>query len=446
MGSAVSWVASLCPYAHLRHTVAQRCANALIFLMLLALLAATTGYVSAPATPGTPTTAGFNTTEPGSTLRSTPLCNAFSLLEAERVEPGPDGSKLCEICLGYPGRTIPVSPVTQFNRVGQSGEMCLREQVMWETMRGTSIYPRGLTTTVDQHNLQEMSLLEGMSTTEIGLLTLICVVLSLIPSRFCHSRSATLRKLVETLHRVALIAALASGGAVTVARTTKETGLRTRRRAAASFKPLLCRVAQVNQKSSGSCGIRSAVWLFDWKIPSTLLVFRTPVLVNCPTRLGSSSSCSKLRWSLPSRLLLVTVLLQSRFGGCARTNCQMKLWLRWFVTECCQMDGRIRKRSLVQRLFGGICREIDIAARVGGEEFALLLPGIDVEAAAVVAERVRATIEDLGVEHPHPDHKVVTISLGVAATSPARCRGEILIVKVVQPRRCVTSTCSMGSD
>ena len=158
MGSAVSWVASLCPYAHLRHTVAQRCANALIFLMLLALLAATTGYVSAPATPGTPTTAGFNTTEPRSTLRSTPPYNAFSLLEAKRVEPGPDGSKLCEICLGYPGRTIAVSP--ECNRVGQSEEMCLREQVMWETMRGTSIYPRGLTTTVDQHNLQEMSLLE----------------------------------------------------------------------------------------------------------------------------------------------------------------------------------------------------------------------------------------------------------------------------------------------
>jgi two-component system, chemotaxis family, sensor kinase Cph1 len=83
----------------------------------------------------------------------------------------------------------------------------------------------------------------------------------------------------------------------------------------------------------------------------------------------------------------------------------------------------------VAQAIGGICREIDIAARVGGEEFALLLPGIDVEAAAVVAERVRATIEDLGVEHPHPDHKVVTISLGVAATSPARCNdAEALMV------------------
>ena len=72
----------------------------------------------------------------------------------------------------------------------------------------------------------------------------------------------------------------------------------------------------------------------------------------------------------------------------------------------------------VAHAIGGTCREIDIAARMGGEEFALLLPGIDAAGAAILAERVRTTIEGLGIEHPHPDHKVLTISLGVAAASP----------------------------
>lgn len=38
------------------------------------------------------------------------------------------------------------------------------------------------------------------------------------------------------------------------------------------------------------------------------------------------------------------------------------------------------------------CRASDLAARIGGEEFVLLLPGADREAACAVAERVRAEI------------------------------------------------------
>lgn len=72
----------------------------------------------------------------------------------------------------------------------------------------------------------------------------------------------------------------------------------------------------------------------------------------------------------------------------------------------------------VAEAIGGTFREIDIAARTGGEEFALLLPGLDAKGAALVAERIRSAIEGLGVEHPHPDQAVVTISLGVAAASP----------------------------
>ena len=48
MGFAASWAASLCPSALLCRTVARICASALIFLLPLALLAATTDCASVP--------------------------------------------------------------------------------------------------------------------------------------------------------------------------------------------------------------------------------------------------------------------------------------------------------------------------------------------------------------------------------------------------------------
>lgn len=72
---------------------------------------------------------------------------------------------------------------------------------------------------------------------------------------------------------------------------------------------------------------------------------------------------------------------------------------------------------------GAACRSIDIAARVGGEEFALLLPGANTSAAASLAERVRERVQRLGLDHPDDEHGVVTISLGVAAASPSETGG-----------------------
>ncbi|MBS1724475.1 MAG: sensor domain-containing diguanylate cyclase [Armatimonadetes bacterium] len=56
------------------------------------------------------------------------------------------------------------------------------------------------------------------------------------------------------------------------------------------------------------------------------------------------------------------------------------------------------------------CRPGDIVARVGGEEFAVLLPGIGSSEAARVAERIRGSIEGL-----NPCGISVTASLGVAS-------------------------------
>ncbi len=71
-------------------------------------------------------------------------------------------------------------------------------------------------------------------------------------------------------------------------------------------------------------------------------------------------------------------------------------------------------RAVSERITGCI-REIDIAARFGGEEFVVLLVETDLAGAREVAERLRQSVEGLSV--PTPDGSArVTVSIGVAAT------------------------------
>jgi diguanylate cyclase (GGDEF)-like protein len=67
----------------------------------------------------------------------------------------------------------------------------------------------------------------------------------------------------------------------------------------------------------------------------------------------------------------------------------------------------------VAGVLGTVARAEDRACRVGGEEFAVLLPGADEAAALAVAERIRAGVGAAQAAEP------ITVSLGVAAT-----RGE----------------------
>src|ERR671934_217442 len=60
-------------------------------------------------------------------------------------------------------------------------------------------------------------------------------------------------------------------------------------------------------------------------------------------------------------------------------------------------------------------REIDLAARWGGEEFGVLLPGTDLEGATRLAERMRTTFEQRTILAPDGSPIRVTVSLGVAA-------------------------------
>lgn len=60
----------------------------------------------------------------------------------------------------------------------------------------------------------------------------------------------------------------------------------------------------------------------------------------------------------------------------------------------------------------------DCAARIGGEEFAILLLNTDTEGALMSAERIRACVEALALRNEDAPRKLLTLSIGIAALEP----------------------------
>lgn len=76
-------------------------------------------------------------------------------------------------------------------------------------------------------------------------------------------------------------------------------------------------------------------------------------------------------------------------------------------------------KVVAEMLQAGIRGPIDLAARHGGEEFMLILPGVDRAGAASIAERVRVMVATCSSDAGFALPEKVTISLGVAAIHPA---------------------------
>ena len=78
-------------------------------------------------------------------------------------------------------------------------------------------------------------------------------------------------------------------------------------------------------------------------------------------------------------------------------------------------------RAIATAVRGVALRADDLTARYGGEEIAVLLPGLDAASAAIVAERVRQAVEALTIPHDNNSQcgGVVTVSVGCATAEPA---------------------------
>jgi diguanylate cyclase (GGDEF)-like protein len=75
-------------------------------------------------------------------------------------------------------------------------------------------------------------------------------------------------------------------------------------------------------------------------------------------------------------------------------------------------------KAVANYLSGSVQRASDLVARVGGEEFALVLPNTQLHIAAQFAERLRTGIESLAIRHEAAPNGYLTASFGVVSVTP----------------------------
>ncbi len=105
-------------------------------------------------------------------------------------------------------------------------------------------------------------------------------------------------------------------------------------------------------------------------------------------------------------------------AGCRRSGrdaCLLLLDLDHFkqINDCYGHEAGDRVLREFCRVMRAQLRAEDLIARLGGEEFAVLLPGASLEQAVIPAERIRRCTENLKLQHE--GHEVsVTVSIGIS--------------------------------
>jgi diguanylate cyclase (GGDEF)-like protein len=78
-------------------------------------------------------------------------------------------------------------------------------------------------------------------------------------------------------------------------------------------------------------------------------------------------------------------------------------------------QGDTLLKSIAKVFQGAAKRPADLAARLGGEEFGVLLPDTCLDSASEMAEKIRAAVESLRV--PTVDGKITTVTVSIGLTS-----------------------------
>lgn len=82
------------------------------------------------------------------------------------------------------------------------------------------------------------------------------------------------------------------------------------------------------------------------------------------------------------------------------------------------LEGDRCLRTVIDLAAQMVHRGGDTVARFGGDEFAIVLPGIPDSAASDLAERMRRSVEQKNIEHTGNPQRIVTISVGCATIAP----------------------------
>ena len=93
------------------------------------------------------------------------------------------------------------------------------------------------------------------------------------------------------------------------------------------------------------------------------------------------------------------------------------------------VEGDAALQTVSQAILAGQRRPGDVAARFGGEEFAILLPDTDQEGALAVAESIRAAIAALALPHGASPLRILTVSAGAHSQIPQRGQKARTLIK-----------------
>jgi diguanylate cyclase (GGDEF)-like protein len=119
-----------------------------------------------------------------------------------------------------------------------------------------------------------------------------------------------------------------------------------------------------------------------------------------------------MRSNEPVSLIMADIdlfkLYNDTYGHIAGDNTLRKVAAA--IAECCRRRG-------------------DLVARYGGEEFAVILPRTDEASAKVIAEKIRESVEALGIEHSgNPATGRVTISVGISTRTPPQTEDYVSLM------------------
>ncbi len=82
------------------------------------------------------------------------------------------------------------------------------------------------------------------------------------------------------------------------------------------------------------------------------------------------------------------------------------------------LEGDACLKSVAEAINKSCKRPADLAARFGGEEFAVILPDTDIDGAKLVAESIREAVNNLNIEHYDSPEGHVTLSIGASTLIP----------------------------